>query len=532
MIRGNKYGSHAPEDKHKSIVETPYGRATVLRTRLDEDDGSVTMRELELTDWKTTASATSASATSASATAAHSHEASQPQQPPKDETSRGPVRPATLFSPKQYPSVLPAVGDDVICLYGRGKVIQVRSSSSSSSTEPEQGPGPEPGQQQQQVVVRLSSWRLAGRSLITCYLSVHAVQVVRSKKLYEMNVYERVEFAQHLKQTTAAADFSAKNYGAALQTYAAAVDALRYVQHTSDSSNEVRADLVVLMITCSNNAATCCTKLLHWDEAETFARNTLIIIDALEPKRGKRIHVLLNQSGYTDVKMFGEWKVKSCIIIAKALAEKGDYDEAMEILKTAREVIDKYTVAAAAAEDANQQPQQPVVALNQQSVKTLIANGKEIKKLHTQCKDRRKVERDKEKKRARAMFGGGGAGGASPSPSPVSEEKKDFDADADDLTEKPSQTTAAAAAVAAPERHTVIGTATPESLDGMAQKKVSFSNDPDDVQMFERDDTAKSVGEEPEWYQDTEVLAGLAMFAGSLGLSVLALNFALGGRRQ
>jgi hypothetical protein len=121
-----------------------------------------------------------------------------------------------------------------------------------------------------------------------------------------------------------------------------------------------------------------------------------------------------------------------------------------------------------------------------------------------------------------------------PSLSPVSKKRKRLtDADADDLTEKPSQ---AAAAAAAPERFTVVGTATPESPAGMPKKRVSFSNDPDDVQLFERDDVARAKadsagGEEPEWYQDTEVLTGLAMFAGSLGLTVLALNFALGRRR-
>jgi hypothetical protein len=131
------------------------------------------------------------------------------------------------------------------------------------------------------------------------------------------------------------------------------------------------------------------------------------------------------------------------------------------------------------------------------------------------------------------MFGGGGGGAGSSSLSPVSEEKKetfDFDADTDDLTEKP--TPKAAAAAAAPQRFTVVGTAEPESPAGMPKKRVSFSEGPDDVQEFEPDDVAKYAdGEEPEWYQDKEVLAGLAMFAGSLGLTVLALNFALGRRR-
>jgi hypothetical protein len=52
----------------------------------------------------------------------------------------------------------------------------------------------------------------------------------RVQKLYEMSVYERVEFAQELKKKTAA-DFTAELQ--ALNTYASAVDAVRYVQHKS-----------------------------------------------------------------------------------------------------------------------------------------------------------------------------------------------------------------------------------------------------------------------------------------------------------
>jgi hypothetical protein len=37
--------------------------------------------------------------------------------------------------------------------------------------------------------------------------------------------------------------------------------------------------------------------------------------------------------------LFGEWRVKSCIIIAKALAEKGDYRRNNGNSQTAREVI-------------------------------------------------------------------------------------------------------------------------------------------------------------------------------------------------
>jgi tetratricopeptide (TPR) repeat protein len=269
--------------------------------------------------------------------------------------------------------------------------------------------------------------------------------------------------------------------------------------------------LLVLMITCSNNAATCCTKLERWDDAEKFARNALVIIDALEPKRGMRIHKLLIQTGYTDSKLFGEWRVKSFIIIARALAEKGYSEQAIEILKQAREVIDKYT--------AQEFVKQPAL---KSSVKTLIANGKEINKLHKACKDRRKVERDKEKQRARAMFGLSSLATVT-----EAEEKKEmFDSDTDSPVNKSPET------VPALEESSNVSIDSPP---GKMKKRVSFSKLPPTVQEFERDAIAKIDLDEDrealEWYQDEEVLTGLAIFAGSLGLTVLALNFALGQRR-
>ena len=283
-------GAHVPEDKNQFLVQTPYGRGMVIRTRKKED-GSVQMRELELLDWRR----------------------------PESDAAKGLNRPATLFSPVDFPSVEPQVDDEVLTIYGRGRVTEVRSDMN-------------------QVVVRLSSWRLAGRSVVYCYLSKEAVQVVRPKKIYEMSVYEKVEKAQELKQE-AARQFAAKDYKGALQTYARAIDTVRYVQHKPDSSNEVRADLLVVMVTCTNNAATCCTKLQQWEEAIKFAKNALVLIDAMDEKRGKRIHAILNTDGFSDVKLFGEWRVKSYLVMARALATKHDHDEAMECLKKAHDVI-------------------------------------------------------------------------------------------------------------------------------------------------------------------------------------------------
>lgn len=91
----------------------------------------------------------------------------------------------------------------------------------------------------QTVVVRISSWRLARRSVVTCFLSKDAVRVVRPHSIYEMNVHEKIEHAQELKEE-ASSRFAAKGYEEALKLYSKAVDAVRYVQHTSGSSNEIR----------------------------------------------------------------------------------------------------------------------------------------------------------------------------------------------------------------------------------------------------------------------------------------------------
>jgi hypothetical protein len=135
---------------------------------------------------------------------------------------------------------------------------------------------------QHQVVVRLSSWRLAGRSTVTCYLSITAVEVVRSK-LYEMSVYERVRFAQNSrrKPPTLPPRITVRREHVRFRRRRGAVRATQI-----DSSNEVRADLVVLAIT-TVIMRLLAVQLLHWNEGGNLARNTLIIIDALEPKKGK-----------------------------------------------------------------------------------------------------------------------------------------------------------------------------------------------------------------------------------------------------
>ena len=93
--------------------------------------------------------------------------------------------------------------------------------------------------------------------------------------------------------------------------FARAIDAVRYVQHGADSTNELRADLIVVMITCSNNASLCSSKKKDWERAEKFAANSLVLIDALESKKDtSKIRKILNNDGIKDSQLFGTWKVK------------------------------------------------------------------------------------------------------------------------------------------------------------------------------------------------------------------------------
>jgi tetratricopeptide (TPR) repeat protein len=413
-------GAHVPEDKDQQVVITPYGKGLVVRTRKHVDG----VQEIELMDWK-------------------------------GATYSGPNRPATLFTSSKFPSVPPAVGDDVLTTYGRGTVSELRNND--------------------QAVVLLSSWRLAGRSRVKCYLSLSSLRVLRAKKLYEMSVYEKVEHGQELKNE-ATAFFQRKEYEKALNVYSHAVDAVRYVQHKKDSSNEVRADLLVLMITCSNNAATCCTQLQKWDDSIKFAKSALSLIEALEEKKGKKIHTFLNQEGFSDMKIFGEWKVKSYLITGRSLSEKGESAEAMDVLKKAQDVILSFTSN---------------IPEGDPSVKPLLLNGKEVKKLYAICKDKKKAQLQKEKQRAQAMFA---------KPALDKNEIKDG---------KPPTETAPISPSASPPV-----SAAAQQSPKKPKKNVSF---------------AENLTQTPEveWYEDAEVLTGLAIFAGAVVATAAGLTYFL-----
>lgn len=292
----------------------------------------------------------------------------------------------TLYTCQTNFSFASPVKDDDVVLgtIGRGIVSEVRSNNGI-----------------QTVVAELTNWHLAGRSKVKVYSNIakftnktscdevdnkKLFRVVRKKRVFEMNIYERIEHAKVLKQE-AIPYFGKGDFTKALDLFSTAIYAVRMQEHSPESTNEMRADLVEIMISCSNNAASCYVKMKRWEDAEQQARNALLLIDALDGKRGQKIHTILKKGGLSDLKLFGEWRVKSYLIIAKAEAEQQEYAMALARLKQAL----SWTRAG--------------VGVGAKVMPGLEKQDVEIRRLIQTYGERHKLIYLKEKARAKAMFG-------------------------------------------------------------------------------------------------------------------------------
>jgi tetratricopeptide (TPR) repeat protein len=304
--------NHTSNDQGQLLVQTPFGRGLIVRTRssksrCDESKGHI--KEIRLLDWE------------------HGS---------KNERTT-PTRVPMLYTTTNYPSISIQKGMDVSTPYGRGIVkefvlVRIRKRKRDNTYHDEKV--------LKKYHILLTSWRLEGRSRVVCFLFSSQIKAVRPKTLLEMDPMERVDFAMKQKQI-AGQRFAEKHHEIALRKYAEAIDAVRYVQHTRQNSNECRADLLLVIVTCSNNAGTCCFQLGKFDEAIRFAKNALILLNALYGKRGMKIHnILLTDHNLSDSKIFGEWRAKSCLIIARAETSKKTFDAAK--LREAKIYISEY----------------------------------------------------------------------------------------------------------------------------------------------------------------------------------------------
>jgi hypothetical protein len=461
-----RYNTRIPEDADQAIVSTPYGRGLVIRTRKNPVTHTVVSRDIELLDWN------------------------------KSQPRSGPPKPAMLHSATKYPSVAAEVEDEVTCAFGRGRVVSINGTK---------------------IQVQLSSWRLAGRSKVTCFLTPDAVQVVRPKKLHAMTVFERVEHAQKLKEQAKEA-FTKKEYERALSKYALAVDAVRYVQHQKDSTNEVRADLLVLMITCCNNAATCSMNDgQRWEMVSKYAKNALVLIDALEGKqcpegtKQSKIMEILIKDGYDQATIFGEWKSKSLLFLAKAEQGNQNYAKAMEHCKKTHDIVSKCLAAF---------PDNKVFA----------QQAKEASRIHAACKEGKQKLLKKEKQRALAMFGGGD----------VNKDSQKESAEPKNNTESTASTNGSTAKVEKLERKADKETVPSSSqlMDDASKKSVTFEDGGRPRDVYEKKSSLSGSNDEDDvdneaelpWYLEHQELIILAAGLAFLGLA--ATQFARNTRRS
>ena len=356
---------HKRCDKNQLIVDTPYGRGLVINTRRIKHVATTqdAIKEVRLLDWE------------------HG----------TNTRTSFPKKVPMLYTAIDYPSVMIRKGDAVLTPYGRGVVeeivfVKIRKTSKDRKIG-------ENNSKDEQILFKyrilLTSWYLAGRSRVKCYLFSPQVKVVRCKTVGEMDPIERVEYAMKQKQI-AGKLFAEKNYSRALNKYAEAVDAVRYIQHTPNNSNECRADLLVVIVTCSNNAATCCIHLEKFDEASRFSRNALILLNALHGKQGMKIHgILMKDHQLTDAKLFGEWRGKSSLIIARCEMHKNFFDRALEHLREAKDFISVYIKDETSSQN-----------------KRLKEILKDVLKLKSSTIVKKKAMLEEEKAKAKKMFSG------------------------------------------------------------------------------------------------------------------------------
>ena len=121
------------DDKDQKLVVTPYGKGLVVRSR----QNGTGVKEIELIDWNESTRKVSAHLIGSSSSSSNNKQ----------------KRSNMLYSLTNFPSIKPEIGSDVITTFGRGKVIELRDDDDV-------------------IVVRLSSWRLAGRSNVICHFFI------------------------------------------------------------------------------------------------------------------------------------------------------------------------------------------------------------------------------------------------------------------------------------------------------------------------------------------------------------------------
>lgn len=221
-------------------------------------------------------------------------------------------------------------------------------------------------------------------------------------------------------------------------------------------------------------------------------------------KRGLKIHTILNKEGTIDAKLFGEFRVKSYLVIAMYCTQSNDHEGAIEILKKAKVVAMEYI-------DELKLKQQ-CSAVESASLRGLLSQMKEVRRLMTECTEKKKEAKNMEKRRAQAMFSSKTNMHDQPQSTKNDNISLDNNASSDESsivhneqstltkqTEEPS--------TPPPSLKSSLSTKSP-------RKTVSFSHVPPEIKEFD-----SSTNEKKPWYTEHKealvllAMAGLSAFA-------------------
>ncbi|GKY90892.1 hypothetical protein MPSEU_000062000 [Mayamaea pseudoterrestris] len=250
---------------------------------------------------------------------------------------------------------VPSVGAPVLTAFGMGTVQNV----SATTTNTAAGAAT-------MISVTLDSWTLANNSKVTCYLRRQDVTVLGSVSVETMTVEQTIEYAKLCKDLGVAAQQHGKLHGTALLLHETALAKTQSV--LKQCSAKERPNLFLGMVKGYNHAASCALQLDLQRKARDHAKNAIAVLDALE-KKGQ-IHSLLQQQQQASspssvsssssslsedaaaivgrVKLFGECRCKSLILVARSYLEQANCkqrhrDLAKQHLDQASVVIKKYT---------------------------------------------------------------------------------------------------------------------------------------------------------------------------------------------
>jgi len=224
-----------------------------------------------------------------------------------------------------------------------------------------------------------------------------------------------------------------------------------------------------------------------------------------------KIHTILNKEGTIDAKLFGEWRVKSYLIIALSCIERDDLEGATAVLKKAKVVAMEYIDEIKTKEQSNISKEESA------SLKGLTLQVKEVRRLMADCVEKKKEAKKKEKRRAQAMFSPTKEKVVSIAPSKKDENETDTSTPAvnhvDLQDNQITSTDAPDVPSKSPTRKSVLNGKS--TIAQNVKKSVSFSQNPPQVKEF---DSFADDNEGP-WYSEHRealvlmALAGLSIFA-------------------